>query len=44
MGIDAGTVFDNTERYDVSKEPFHITHLNNAKWVKVTDYEKCRPL
>jgi len=28
MGIDAGTVFGNPDRYDVSIEPFHIT-LNN---------------
>jgi hypothetical protein len=27
MGIDAGTVFNNTARYDVSMEPFHLTPL-----------------
>jgi hypothetical protein len=27
MGIDAGTVFGNTDRYDVSMEPFHLTPL-----------------
>lgn len=28
MGIDAGTVFKNSERYDVSMEPFHLTPNN----------------